>query len=210
MSADSAIEFTELPDTEPYLRRGGSVDPNESTCILCGINRSGTSATAAVLHSLGVEMDGSQDGHFERLEFKDHCGEESFLKDRISQLNLKHSKWGAQVWAWGISDMIAMTKNPFLVLVTRDPTAIALRWNSIRFRNADNPKMQTQVICNQMSMIINHFGLHGIPTIMISFEKLKSHTRDVVRRLAADLHLPSENVDRACAVVNKGSGYLKQ
>jgi len=84
--------FTIIPNVNATIPlRKTKHSPFPKTVISVGLPRSGTSVTAAILDSVGVPMDESKDGHFERTAFKQF--DAKVMQDEIKSL-MRNIKFG--------------------------------------------------------------------------------------------------------------------
>jgi hypothetical protein len=207
--------FTTLPPVDPLLVFRNGNDEQYKTILLFGVNRSGTSVTAALLDAMGVAMDGSNDGHFERPMFKGNLRDDTALCDEVARLNEAHDTWGLQC-RHELKDMLyisSLVRNPHLVAVFRDPAAISSRWLSISEKGIKEPKGAILQIWSETSSMLGALlellDLFTFPTACVSFEKLKQDPCKMAHTLAQWMRIEPRTVDVA-KVVGKESGYLIQ
>lgn len=203
----SGNKFTELPKVEPAIINKYP-EGERMTVILIGMGRGGTSMTAGILDALGVAMDGSNEGHFERMEFK----RRKSIIDIVHTLNKEYKKWGAQVLIddFQIDRMIQTVINPVFIVIFRDPISIAQRrvsandyYDGCTFDSALNATLYEYDSLNQT--MIKYKYLY--PTLFLSYEKLK-YEPDQIDIICKFLDLPLENKQKALDRI--GSGYLIQ
>jgi len=190
-------EFTTLPEIKPISY--GKV-PKKKTVIVVGMGRGGTSLTAAILDALGVAMDGSVDGHFERSEFKDFNG----LEERIQYLTKISPLWGAQVMPYDLDRILPLIMNPVLIVVFRDLVAIAQRRESAGDYNNGS------VIDNTIFEMkrFHEYVKDRNPMLYLSYERLKHEPEQTIDHICEFLDLPIDNKQKALDRI--GTGYLKQ
>lgn len=203
-------QFTQQPAHKNILTRCdkplGRCEP--FTIVLMGLQRSGTSATAALLDGMGIAMDGSQDGHFERMIFKNELalGELDEVQMEIERLDSEHKIWGCQIWQRKdhLDWLWQHLHNPVLVIPFRDPVAIKTRWESIDF----NPESSSAMIMTKMIDLWTWFHV-AERAIAVSFERLRHQPRKTHDEIASFLNIPG-NWEEAVSRINKGHGYLIQ
>lgn len=206
-------EFTKLPEICPVLPLRIPIDyehgQKEKTVILVGINRTGTSATAAMIHSMGIDMDGSEDGHFERPYFKNGIIDTELLREQIERLNQRHYHWGLQANPniTQIEKIADMVRNPWLIVVMRDPVATLTRWSSIESIN--EPIGNLDKILDQQRRLVGILRIVTMPAIAISFERLRLMPKKVARSVSLLLNV-SPDLNQVVKVINPEGGYLVQ
>ncbi len=186
------------------------------TIMIAGLERGGTSATAAAVDALGIPIGHSCDGHYESIEFKaDPFFDESWSKmqERICALNATHNYWGTQVWAnpAHICRLGCAMRNPHLILVFRDSVAVAQRRLKIGGYGDSLQKVMAQILIGQFQL----WGLSQtdqMPVLLISFERLRITPDIVVRHIADFLRLqPNEDsITDACNRITRDGGYIIQ
>ncbi|HDZ37827.1 MAG TPA: hypothetical protein ENH62_06025 [Marinobacter sp.] len=209
-------DFTTSPSLAPLVFNTHEDMPAARTVFLIGSERSGTSATAAVLDAIGVPIGESRDGHFETTEFKldlDHPGNRERLLAKIATLNSRHARWGAQIWddPGATVGLAAMVCNPCLVIVFRDLVAITQRRMSLP-DESHTAKETLDLRCEEMLRLLAHLTVVPVPTMLISFERLRIQTTEVVSHIAEFLGVkptPAQSQE-ACDRVNLKGGYLIQ
>lgn len=203
--------FTTLPPVEPLLVFRDGNDDLYKTIMLIGVNRSGTSATAALLDAMGIAMDGSHDGHFERSIFKNNIEDDTAISEEISVLNLAYDNWGLQCQHVSFSVAFCLSRkvrNPHLIVVFRDPVAIATRWLSISEKGYKDPMTTIQRVWVEMSCMFDILNM-TIPSAAISFERLKQDPSAAVKSLSKWLRITPKEFS-VNDVIGGHSGYLIQ
>ncbi len=140
----------------------------EKTFVVGGVSRRGTTSVAAILRDLGIFLGDDLENNLEDFAF--HVPLEQ-MPSVIAQRNQAHSIWG-----WKHPDVtlyldhvVEQLLNPRFVLVTRDPTSVAISQIN---RNELDPEhaMQDGVVALQRNLL-TCMRLR-IPTLIISYEKL--------------------------------------
>lgn len=180
--------------------------------------RGGTSATAAVLDAIGfpAATDGQNDGHFETPAFKSDPYAKDALNEMVSLtrgMNSRHQNWSLQTQAdmrhvEGISFIV---RNPHLVIVWRDHAAIVQRHLETKEYGQDVPTLMHTVwgIQSNLWYIATHSTL---PTILISYERLKTTTGVAIDSLESFFNVTASPQQRAEAEsrISRTGGYLIQ
>lgn len=202
--------------TTPIILNAQQDAPVERTLLLMGIDRGGTSATAAVVDAIGVPMGTSGDGHFETLQFKQNLDDPAHWKAmlaKIATLNAQHAKWGAQVWnnAAVTGRIAAEVRNPHLLIVLRDVAAISERRLSLPDETMTAREL-LEFMLMQTHQLLMHLAILPLPTMVVSFERLRIQPAMVASRLAEfmGIELTKSLLQEAVDRVNLKGGYLIQ
>jgi len=197
----SGNKFNQLPEVQPIIIN--KPIEGKKTIIVVGIGRSCTSLTAAVIDGLGVDMDGSYDGHFERLHFKDGDWTEETIKD----LNDTYDNWGVQLTAnkHEIFKACEVLRNPHIIIVMRDPVA-----NAQRLLSSDKSYFTNSLAVDYV--IDKHNELLGIktlgdPTMLISCERIRYEPELIIDHLCDFIQIKG---NKQKALNRIGNGYLIQ
>lgn len=191
-------EFSILPTLNPVIE--GKVKPNY-TVLVAGLGRGGTSLTSAVIDALGVPMDGSEDGHFERSEFKDFNG----INERIKYLNNEYKSWGTQVLINDISRVRKKVRNPVLILTFRDLIAVLQRRLSANDHEDDDIQ---KIVINEYRRFFTIVNQLPAPKMLLSYERLKYQSEETIDHIMDYLKIQNPNKQKAMARI--GTGYLLQ
>ena len=140
----------------------------KKTVVVGGVSRGGTTSVASILHDLGVFLGNDLEHNLEDFDF--HVPFQQ-MPPVIEQRNKAHDVWG-----WKHPDVtlyldhiVGHLSNPRLILVTRDPTSVAV--SQVNRNDLDPEKaMQDGVVALQRNLL-TCMRLR-IPTLMISYEKL--------------------------------------
>lgn len=208
--------------TTPIIINARRDAPVEQTLLLMGIDRGGTSATAAVVDAIGVPMGTSNDGHFETEEFKTKEFKRNLDDDptrwkamlaQIAAFNTQHAKWGAQIWNNPVmaGRIAAEVRGPHLLIVLRDVVAITERRLSLPDETTPARELLDRMLAETHQLLL-HLTVLPLPTMLVSFERLRIQTAEVVSHIAAFLGVsptPAQSQE-ACDRVNLKGGYLIQ
>ena len=208
--------FSTPGKTTPIIINARQDTPSERTLLLMGMDRGGTSAAAAVVDAIGVPMGTSRDGHFETLEFKlglDDPSRWRAMQAKIAAFNTHHAKWGAQIWnnpAVG-GRIAAEVRNPHLLIVLRDVVAITERRLSLPDETATAPELLDWMLTETHQLLL-HLTTLPLPTMLVSFERLRIQPVEVVPRIAdfMGIELTRPLLQEAVDRVNLKGGYLIQ
>jgi len=161
-------------------------EATKHTIIITGVARSGTSLVAAVLKEAGVFL-----GEFlhdivhedaqilEMLRRHDMAS----LKTMIQERNAGHAQWGFKVPNLHVylkHDELALFRNPRLVVIYRDPVAVAVR-NALseHYREVDALVKSA----NAMHSLAQFSRLADCPVLLMSYEKALSLPNTMIDRL---------------------------
>ncbi len=208
--------FTTPQPVAPLIVGSGKGKPGPKTVMIAGLPRGGTSATAAVVDALGVPVGNSHDGHCEFPEFKadpfTHKSSSAMMAI-MARMDHDFDNWGLQVWHQ-LAPITAIghnLRNPHLILVFRDLAALVQRHLQTG-EYGDTPREVMGAIHEQQSHLW-HVARNGrFPTLLVSFERLRTTPDIVVLHIAEFLGLEptAEMLADAAARVNKQGGYIKQ
>ena len=209
-----SYEFGDQTKIRTILSRNPPVAVHPFTALVGGSNRSGSSALSAMLDGMGIAMDDSYDGHFERLYFKNKLKGKHWVPvmEDVEKLDRHYSDkpWGTQLWLnqSHFTFMLGIVRDPVVILITRDPVGVATRWESVNFQR--NNAERVNLAISEMLLTIKIFEEVTCPVIAVSFDRLKTDPGAVFDDLAGFLRFGKENKMEAVARINKGSGYLIQ
>lgn len=208
--------FSTTNKTGPLILNARQDTPVERTLLLMGIDRGGTSATAAVVDAIGVPMGTSNDGHFETSGFKRNLDDPSCWKAMLAQIaafNTQHAKWGAQIWnnPATAGRIAAEVRNPHLLIVLRDVVAITERRLSLPDETAIAPKLLDWMLTETHQLLL-HLTTLPLPTMLVSFERLRIQPAEVGSHIAdfMGVELTGPLLQEAVDRVNLKGGYLIQ
>ncbi len=169
------MRYVSPPNHGVLSFRDHGMAPNEAaTLVVTGVARSGTSMLAGVLRDAGVFMG----QHVFDVVQEDaeiltmlQSGQEALLESLVAQRNQAHATWGFKVpnlHAYLRADRMGLFRNPRLIVVFRDPVAVAVRdVLSEHFDPGDSLNLATHA----MTSLIAFAERSGCPTLMVSYEK---------------------------------------
>jgi adenosyl cobinamide kinase/adenosyl cobinamide phosphate guanylyltransferase len=157
----------------------GSPDRNaraagRRTIIVTGVARSGTSLIAGLLREAGLFMGDyiyevvNEDSQI--LEFL-HSGDRGMLRRLIRDRNSSHSNWGFKIpnlHAYLLHQELRLFRNPHLVVITRDPVAVAIRNNLSE--HVDQMEA-LKAAADAMQAMAYFISQARCPTLLLSYEK---------------------------------------
>jgi hypothetical protein len=167
-----------LVNTGVIVRRSGSgkrKDEAKRTIVVTGVARSGTSMVAAALRAAGLHMGDfvhsvvNEDAQMLEIVRSHDMG---LLRSLIRERNLKHSIWGFKVpnlHAHLRYDSLDLFRNPHLVVVYRDPVAVAMR-NSL---SEHTEQLDGVLAASGAMQAMTRFAQQaGCPLLLLSYEKI--------------------------------------
>jgi hypothetical protein len=174
----AAIGMIGNPRPHTLIANGVPVVGERRTYVVCGAQRGGTSAVAAVLRALGVDMGNGGFNHEdpEFLECKDDI--EGFVGRRnvnpIWSLKIPH-------FALSLVDLTRQLRSPVIVLTFRNPVTVV---NSLIIRGDD-------VFMDALRRIQRYFGAmlgfaqtSSAPVVMVSYERATANPAQFVDELS--------------------------
>jgi hypothetical protein len=191
------------------VRRNDAPAANETTLIVAGLPRSGTSMVAAILLDLGVFMGERIDGAvFEDVEFAAavESGQRDALSQIITQRNTAHRLWGfKRPEAYKHLDRLcAACRNPRIIVMFRDILAIAIR-NSIAMQL--DPVQSLPRLLNDYQALLRALERVRAPMLLLSYEKCVQFPVETVREIAsfAGIEITDEIAKDAAALIENGN-----
>ncbi len=199
----SGNKFNQLPKVEPIVIN--KPIEGKKTIVVVGIGRSCTSLTAAVIDGLGVNMDGSYDGHFERSHFNNGDWDENTIKD----LNNTYDYWGVQLVAEidHVERITRELRNPHVIIVFRDAVANAQRLLEAEWRGRPILEIVEYVIKEQNEKLLNIAWLQHLPVFLLSCERLRYEPELIIDHLCDFIQIKG---NKQKALDRIGNGYLIQ
>ena len=172
---------------------------NDSTYVVLGVSRGGTSAVAGLLSEFGVHM-----GRTGKAPLYEDLGINRALakgmdefKQRALANNEAHSNWGfkGNAITHPFEDIAQVLRNPIFVVVFRDLAAIAVRAKLSADRDVLSI-LQRQTL--EYSRIIEFLAAGRYRSVVISYEKLLAYPENVIDLLADSIGLkPTDEVRQA-------------
>jgi hypothetical protein len=180
-------------DTTSQLNRGilplGDTDasPDDpATIIVTGIARSGTSMVASVLRSAGLPMGEVLHAVVEEdaeILAALQSGHDGLLRDLIRRRDARWPRWGFKVpnlHAYLLAERMAWFRRPRLVVIYRDPLAVAVRSGLSEHFNAIG---QLTMIGHALTSLTAFVRRANCPTLLLSYEKVISAPDDFLDNL---------------------------
>ncbi|HWL73062.1 MAG TPA: sulfotransferase, partial [Burkholderiaceae bacterium] len=195
-------------------RRNDAPPANETTLIVAGLPRSGTSMVAAILLDLGVFMgDRIDDAVFEDIELAAavESGQRGALSQIITQRNTTHRLWGfKRPEAYKHLDRLcAACRNPRIIVMFRDILAIAVR-NSIAVQL--DPVQSLPRLLSDYQALLGALERVRVPMLLLSYEKCIQFPVETVKEIAsfAGIEITDEIAKEAAALIENGNpGYVR-
>ena len=170
-----------------FLSRNDRQAGSPRTLIVSGVARSGTSMVARILAGAGVFIGAEMDD----IVFEDHAfarlfEHPDFDRARLQQIikirNGQHRVWGFKrphLHVHG-SDVIAMFRNPMVILTVRDPVAIAER-NAIAEQRESIHGLTSAI--NDLQDMVRFAEALTCPILLVSYEKAIRNPEHFVEQL---------------------------
>ncbi len=213
-SASHHVNLGTLELRAPSVSRNLPDQP--MTVVVSGVGRSGTSAVAKVLHTLGVPMGNTnnlavhEDQDFlHALLFFDQARVIQLIGDR----NEKYHRWGFKFPSLQnhlLPPQLSQFRAPHLILVMRDPVATANR----AFSSDTEVNSIVDAFLNvtrQVTDLVNFMQKVECPTLLISYEKLLAfpdQTIDSIARFCGITLTPETHVLARQAIVPNNPQYI--
>lgn len=180
---------------------------DDATIIVCGIARSGTSMIGAVLHALGVYLGET----FDQAVFEDVELSKALEKDspKLTSIIARNDQ-NHRVWAFKrpssfrlITSHLSKFRGPRLVVIFRDPLAIAKR-NEISMKQPLLPQLAQSALGTVE--LANFVTTSQIPTFLVSYEKALFDPPEFVKSLIqfCGLEASDSTIENAVKAVRNG------
>lgn len=185
-----------------------------TTVVVVGVPRSGTSMVANALHDAGVFLG----NEFEPGVYEDREVAKALEHDDMTSLNLLARNNDLQHGVWGfkrpkayqqMEDVLRQLREPRIVMVTRDPVAIAVRNNISILQDTIAAIEQAAKATLNIASIISSLSC---PALIVSYEKAMAAPGDFCTALLAFLGIADEGgrLERMTAGMQNGpDAYLK-
>jgi hypothetical protein len=169
------VDYVSAPNSG-VIQIGDAVpNPDEPcTLIVTGVARSGTSMLASVLQIGGVFMG----QHLYDVVMEDaeilhalHGGHEALLRRVIERRDAEHRAWGFKIPnlpAYLLVEQLRWFRNPRLVVIYRDPVAIAVRGSLSEYFDVREELTSAGHAVNSLTAFI---ARAQCPTLILSYEK---------------------------------------
>jgi hypothetical protein len=193
------------PRPRSILSNGVLSSGPERTFVVCGVQRGGTSAIAAVMRALGVDMG---KGGFS-YEDPTLLHEPDDLDGYIARRNADRPIWGVKIPHLALSlDLLAeKLRAPMFVLTFRNPVAIA---DSAIVRGDFSFVDSLERIQTYFDAMFAFARKTMHPVLLVSYERAVAHPEQFVEEFAGALALQTEPQQRTEAVeciTGDGGGY---
>jgi hypothetical protein len=203
--------FAEPIRPEPWMRNVPEKRPAEKTLLVLGQGRGGTSVVAAVADALGVYMGPPNElrnaGSFEAFDFIH--GTPARRAETVAKNNASHNIWG---WKFPYSDALLRqipegTRNPHLLFVLRDVVAIT---QSYAKHTGEVLEAAAEFIYTHNTRLFVAALNTDLPSLLVSFERIKTYPEGFVDSLATFLELCPTVEQRTDAIqrISFRGGYL--
>jgi hypothetical protein len=199
---------------DPAGGTAGARERSESTIVVTGVARGGTSMVAQVLDRLGLFLGDDCDpvvvedvAILRALQNSDM----NQLQDIIADRNRHFSLWGFKVpnlhTFLPVTDT-SLFRNPRFVVVFRDPLAIARRNELSMFQGALEALREAG---EHLAHLISYVGALTAPAMLISYEKVLQYPEHLVDAVAAFCGLQPNDEQKAAALASitpNGHAYM--
>jgi hypothetical protein len=148
------------------------------TIVVTGVARSGTSLVASVLRAAGMHMGDTvydvvnEDAHM--LEIV-RSRDAALLRTLIKQRNAKHASWGFKIPNLHVylrHDELNLFRNPHLIVICRDPVAVAMR-NALSEHTG--PLHGLMAAAGAMQAMAHFADRATCPLLLLSYEKVVAY-----------------------------------
>jgi hypothetical protein len=191
--------------------------PRTITVIATGVGRSGTSMVAQVLDAIGIPM-----GNTENLpvhEDKDFLHALLYfdfhrLTTLIDARNEASPRWGFKFPSLQnhlLAPQLAKFRNPYLIVVMRDPVAIATR-ALVSDPESASPVATLTNVTRQVSDLIALVERADCPALLLSYEKFLAFPEQTIKAIASFCRitpLPAQLAAARQAVVPNNPEYIE-
>ena len=173
------MDDTRLLNTGLFVSRPACLatqaETGRPTLIVTGVARSGTSLIATLLKEIGVYMGDFLDGVVNedpRLYEVLRQGDAAALQDIIRLRNSGHDQWGFKIPNLNaflkLSDL-ALFRNPHLIVIYRDPVAVAVRNGLSEHFNVLDSMLNTTIATYGLAQFVHRANC---PVLLLSYEKV--------------------------------------
>jgi hypothetical protein len=146
--------------------RGRKRSPREKTLLLTGLARSGTSMLASLLQAAGVWLgDHVYDPIKEDAEITQMMEARDFT--RLDAL-IKRQNAKSPIWGFKLHDELDRFRNPHLIVIFRDPVAVAAR-NALSEQTEGTQALVEATAA--MHSMVQFVRASRLPFLMLSYEK---------------------------------------
>ncbi len=197
----SPEETKSLVNTGFYIK-GKPSAAKEKTLFIVGLERSGTSMIAKILHELDIHMgDQYNEAVFEDREMAKYAegNDIAQLSKLVEEKNAAHD-----IWAWKrprayryAKRLEKIVRNPHYIILFRDPLAIALR-NNISVHLSVEEGLEKAI--QETTDLIAFLKDNKYPCLCVSYEKALQNKHALVESMANFMGLSLSKEDIAVAV----------
>jgi len=188
----------------PALLQGDQLAPNTDafTVVILGVPRGGTTMVAGVAQRCGLFIGDNLPANLEDQRFVRN--DASGLDEIVSQSNQQRSVWG---WKYPraadyLSELLPKLRNPRLVMIWRDPLAIASRGVS----RGDTVERSLRRVASLQSQNIRLIQEARCPILHVSYEKAISDPLPFIESLATFIGgSPPADMQELLAFMEPGS-----
>jgi hypothetical protein len=188
-----------------------------TTVIVSGVGRSGTSMTAAVIRALGVPMGKTHSPLVEDEDFQHALlyFNYNLLDQLIETRNQESPRWGfkfASLQNHLLPPQFAKFRNPLLIVVMRDPVAVACRATLSDPEIAGGAEAFFNV-AKQTQDMMAFVAKAPCPALLVSYEKFLSFPDHAIDTIAAFCGIEVTKATRAKArqaITPNNQAYIKQ
>jgi hypothetical protein len=198
-----------LPDTPAFFLRAGCAPPGTPrTLIVLGPARSGTSMAAAMLQEIGVAMGEGLGATVQDAVLSDMARRHLDLGqpldmaalDRvIAERNARHTVWGWKFPSHILEPFYRRMRAPHLVVMLRDPVAVALRESRAQ---GLNPELCLSRAVQDLARLAGWLETVPWPVLYLSYERAMIDRAATARALAGFAGLEPPDAVLAAAIAS--------
>lgn len=165
--------------------------PEARTYVTFGLERGGTSPIAGIQRALGLYLGPIGGGNNEDDAF--HAKPLRRMKQTVEERNAAHDVWGFKypTAVNYLPNLVRSLRNPFFVVVFRDPVATALsraRWDGEQLRRSPRMALHEASTLGNANL---SFALASLrPTLLVSTERVEKHTGELIDEIADFMAVP--------------------
>lgn len=173
--ADRRLEYLNFGILSLRPSPRGTLPDEPMTVVVTGVGRSGTSMLATTLSELGIPMGRTSTAVYEDEDIQPalfHFDHTRF-RQVIGMRNAAHLKWGFKfpsIQNHLFPPQLALLRNPRLIVVSRDPVAIAARAH-LSDPQAGNEIAAFENVSKQIYDLMNFVRNTSCPALLLSYEK---------------------------------------
>jgi hypothetical protein len=183
----------------------------EKTIVVLGCPRGGTSLIAGLLYRFGIFMGDNLKKQYEDKTFKNRTYVE--YKQNIERRNNEYKVWGWKLpnTIYYIASITPLLRNPYFIIVYRDPFSIACSSAAHDGRELDQRLLNVPINHYQKMhtavKTINRTGPY--PQMVCSYEGVLKEKINFVQALAdfCGLELTEEKIENCISFIDPKKGY---